>query len=59
MESVYKEKQVHGDYRKGRRLDIAFCAEIPETNGQGRTVDEALVSLDKAITLVLEDAGNR
>ena len=34
---------------------VAFCAEIPEANGQGRTVDEALGSLDEAITLVLED----
>ena len=34
---------------------IAFYAEIPEANGQGRTMDEALDSLDKAITLVLKD----
>ncbi|MXY48848.1 MAG: type II toxin-antitoxin system HicB family antitoxin [Gemmatimonadetes bacterium] len=34
---------------------IAYCDEIPGANGQGRTVDEALDNLDKAITLVLED----
>ena len=34
---------------------IAYNAEIPVANGQGRTVDEALDSLVKAITLVLED----
>lgn len=34
---------------------VAFCAEIPEANGQGRTVGEALEDLDEAIDLVLED----
>lgn len=37
---------------------IAFYAEISEANGQGRTVDEALDSLDKAITLELVDRRN-
>lgn len=37
---------------------IAFCDEIPGANGQGRTVDEALDSLEEAITLVLEDRRN-
>ena len=34
---------------------IAYCAEIPGANGQGRTKEEALESLRKAVTLVLED----
>jgi len=34
---------------------IAYCPEVPGANGQGRTRDEALVSLSDAIALVLED----
>jgi len=34
---------------------IAYCAEIPGANGQGRTKEEALASLAEAIKLVLED----
>lgn len=37
---------------------IAFCDEIPGANGQGRTADEALDSLDEAIALLLEDRRN-
>ena len=34
---------------------IAYCAEIPGANGQGRTKEEALASLTDAIALILED----
>lgn len=34
---------------------IAYCAEIPGANGQGRTKEEALASLAEAIELILED----
>ena len=34
---------------------IAYCAEIPGANGQGRTKGEAIESLADAIKLVLED----
>ena len=34
---------------------IASCAELPEANGQGRTVDESLDNLVEAIALILED----
>lgn len=34
---------------------IAYCAEIPEANGQGRTKEEARESLAAAIKLVLKD----
>ena len=33
---------------------IAFCPEIPEANGQGRTEEGARKSLAGAIALVLE-----
>jgi predicted RNase H-like HicB family nuclease len=33
---------------------IAYCAEVPGANGQGRTREEALNSLREAITLILE-----
>ena len=34
---------------------IAFCAEIPGANGQGKTKEECLASLREAIALILED----
>lgn len=34
---------------------IAYAPEVPGANGQGRTREQALVSLSDAITLVLED----
>ena len=34
---------------------VAYCPEIPGANGQGKTKDEALKSLSKAIDLILED----
>ena len=34
---------------------IAYCPEVPGANGQGRTKDEAKVSLSEAIALILED----
>jgi predicted RNase H-like HicB family nuclease len=34
---------------------IAYCAEIPGANGQGRTKKEAIESVAEAIKLVLED----
>jgi predicted RNase H-like HicB family nuclease len=34
---------------------IAYSPEIPGANGQGRTKEEALESLSKAIALILED----
>jgi len=33
---------------------IAYCPEIPEANGQGRTIDAARENLAEAIALVLE-----
>lgn len=34
---------------------IAYCAEIPGANGQGRTKEKCLKSLTEAIELILED----
>jgi predicted RNase H-like HicB family nuclease len=34
---------------------VAYCPEIPGANGQGKSKDEALDSLSKAIALILED----
>jgi predicted RNase H-like HicB family nuclease len=34
---------------------IAYSPEIPGANGQGRTKDEAVLSLGQAIQLILED----
>ncbi len=34
---------------------VAYCPEIPEANGQGKTREEARTSLSEAISLILED----
>ncbi len=34
---------------------IAYCAEIPGANGQGKTKEECLKSLSEAIQLILKD----
>jgi predicted RNase H-like HicB family nuclease len=34
---------------------IAYCAEIPGANGQGRTKEEARENLAQAIELILHD----
>ena len=39
----------HGDWFVG------FCPEIPEANGQGRTVEDCRQNLSEAIALVLLD----
>ena len=33
---------------------IAYCAEVPGANGQGKTREECLASLREAITLMLD-----
>ena len=34
---------------------VAYCPEIPGANGQGKSRDEALLSLRDAVALILED----
>jgi predicted RNase H-like HicB family nuclease len=34
---------------------VAFCAEMPGANGQGRTREECLQSLKEAVLLLMED----
>jgi predicted RNase H-like HicB family nuclease len=33
---------------------VAYCAEVPGANGQGRSREECLASLREAIVLILE-----
>ncbi len=33
---------------------VAYCAEVPGANGQGRTQEECLANLREAIALILE-----
>jgi predicted RNase H-like HicB family nuclease len=33
---------------------VAYCAEVPGANGQGRSREECLASLREAITLILD-----
>ena len=41
-------------HREGAWI-AAFCPEVPEANGQGRTEAEALASLRAAIAFIRED----
>ena len=34
---------------------IAYCAEVPGANGQGKTKEKCLANLSEAIALILED----
>ncbi len=34
---------------------VAYCAELPGANGQGKTKEQCLESLAKAIKLILDD----
>ncbi len=34
---------------------VAFCPEVPEANGQGRSQEECMESLRQAILLLMED----
>ena len=40
---------------KDEDLFIAYCAEIPGANGQGKTKEACLQSLAEGIELILED----
>ena len=42
-------------FEKDGEWYVGFCPEIPEANGQGRTVEECRESLAQAIALVLQD----
>ena len=35
-------------------LFVAYCAEVPGVNGQGKTHEECLANLREAISLILE-----
>src|SRR5258706_10947834 len=40
---------------KDQEWFIAYCPEIPDANGQGRTTEECRNNLAEAIKLILED----
>ena len=42
-------------FEKDGEWYVGYCPEIPEANGQGRTVEECRKNLAQAIALVLED----
>lgn len=42
-------------FEKGEKYYIGYCIEVPEANGQGRTIEECRKNLAEAIKLVLED----
>lgn len=42
-------------FEKGEKYYVGYCVEIPEANGQGKTIEECRQNLIEAIKLVLED----
>lgn len=42
-------------FEKDGEWYVGFCPEIPEANGQGRTVEECRENLAQAIALILQD----
>jgi predicted RNase H-like HicB family nuclease len=42
-------------YERDGEWFIGYCLEIPDENGQGRTLEECRESLREAIKLILED----
>ena len=38
---------------------VAYCAEVPGANGQGKTREECLASLREAVTLILPPTAGR
>lgn len=47
-----------GIFEKGEKYYIGYCMEMPEANGQGKTIEECKQSLVEAIKLVIEDRKN-
>ncbi len=47
--------QLSATLQKDGAWFVAFCPEIPEANGQGRTKPAALKSLWESIQLLMED----
>ncbi len=43
-----------GVFEKGEKYYIGYCLEIPEANGQGKTLKECKENLIEAIKLVME-----
>ena len=42
------------DESSGLELFVAYCADVPGANGQGKTHEECLANLREAIALILE-----
>jgi predicted RNase H-like HicB family nuclease len=42
--------------RLAARSFIAFCSEIPDANGQGKTKEEAIEGLPQAVALIFHDS---
>jgi len=42
-------------FERDGQWHIAYCPEIPGANGQGRTKEEARMSVAAAIAMILED----
>jgi predicted RNase H-like HicB family nuclease len=43
------------EVHKDGRWYVAFCPEVPEANGQGRTSEESLESLKDGVISIMED----
>lgn len=43
------------EVRKDGKWYVAFCPEVPEANGQGRTREESIESLKEGIVSIMQD----
>ncbi len=48
-------QQYHAAFEQDGEWIIGLCPEIPEANGQGKTIEECRQNLIESIKLVLED----
>jgi predicted RNase H-like HicB family nuclease len=56
--SIFEKKMnlpISAELHRDGEWYVAFCPEVPEANGQGRTEEECLESLRQAIFLLMED----
>ena len=54
IELIYMRNEFTAIVERDGPWYVAYCAEVPGANGQGKTRDECLANLRAAIALILE-----
>ena len=55
IESLSFKVSITPKIQKDGEWYVAFCPEVPEANGQGRTPEESVKSLEEGVESVLQD----